>query len=90
MAEKNYEIPVLEDHLPTPIIRPDALVHVQSHPAKPALQEALGFPTELVDDWEAKAVAKLGRRDIRCLLVGSDQGRRNYRKELDSRVQYYY
>ena len=61
MAEKKtYDIPVLEDHLPTPKISEGALAHVQSHPAKPELQEKLGFPTELVDDWEAKAVAKLG------------------------------
>ena len=36
-----------------------------------------------------KAIANLvgrGRTDIRCLLVGSDQGRRNYRKELDKLI----
>ncbi|MFC1672562.1 glycosyltransferase family 4 protein [Pseudomonadota bacterium] len=30
-----------------------------------------------------EAVAQLGRDDIRCVLVGSDQGRSGYRKELD-------
>lgn len=30
-----------------------------------------------------EAVAKLARRDIRCLLVGGDQGRDDYRKELE-------
>ena len=34
-----------------------------------------------------KAIAKLGRRDIRCLLVGSDQGRSGYRQELESLVE---
>ena len=34
-----------------------------------------------------KAVAKLGRRDIRCLLVGSDQGRTGYRQELEALVE---
>ena len=29
-----------------------------------------------------EALALLGRHDIRCLLVGSDQGRTGYRKEL--------
>jgi glycosyltransferase involved in cell wall biosynthesis len=36
-----------------------------------------------------KAIANLvgrGRTDIRCLLVGSDQGRRDYRKELDKLI----
>lgn len=30
-----------------------------------------------------EAVAELGRDDIRCVLVGSDQGRKGYRKELE-------
>ena len=34
-----------------------------------------------------EAVAKLGRRDIRCLLVGSDQGRTGYRRELEALVE---
>jgi len=33
-----------------------------------------------------EAVAKLNRRDIRCLLVGGDQGRGEYRKELEGLV----
>ena len=32
------------------------------------------------------AIAKLERRDIRCLLVGSDQGRTDYRAELEARI----
>ncbi len=32
------------------------------------------------------ALAKLGRRDVRCVLVGSDQGRRRYRAELENKV----
>ena len=33
------------------------------------------------------AIRKLGRRDIRCLLVGDAQGRDEYRKELESLVE---
>lgn len=33
------------------------------------------------------AIAKLGRDDIRAVLVGSDQGRTEYRAELESQVQ---
>lgn len=32
------------------------------------------------------ALAKLGRHDIRCLLVGGDQGREDYRRELEKMV----
>jgi glycosyltransferase involved in cell wall biosynthesis len=30
-----------------------------------------------------EAIARLGRRDLRCVLVGSDQGRTAYRRELE-------
>jgi len=33
------------------------------------------------------ALAKLGRRDVLCLLVGSDQGRTGYRQELEEQVR---
>jgi glycosyltransferase involved in cell wall biosynthesis len=36
-----------------------------------------------------EAVRQLGRRDIRCLLVGSDQGRIKYRQELENMVNEY-
>ena len=34
-----------------------------------------------------QALEKLGRRDIRCLLLGSDQGRKGYRQELESWIE---
>ncbi len=33
-----------------------------------------------------EAVARLGRKDIRCVLVGSDQGRSDYRRELEELI----
>jgi glycosyltransferase involved in cell wall biosynthesis len=33
-----------------------------------------------------EAIAALGRKDIRCLLVGSDQGRSNYRREVEDLI----
>ncbi len=33
------------------------------------------------------ALAQLGRHDIRCLLVGADQGRAGYRRELETLLQ---
>ncbi|PIW29905.1 MAG: glycosyl transferase [Rhodospirillales bacterium CG15_BIG_FIL_POST_REV_8_21_14_020_66_15] len=32
------------------------------------------------------ALAKLGRKDVRCLLVGGDQGREDYRAELEAMI----
>ncbi len=34
-----------------------------------------------------EAVARLARRDIRCILVGSDQGRKRYREELERLIE---
>jgi len=41
--------------------------------------------------WKGQAVlidalAELGRSDVRCLIVGSDQGRTGYREELEQQV----
>lgn len=35
------------------------------------------------------AVARLGRRDVSCVLVGSDQGRHRYRAELERRIAHH-
>jgi len=34
-----------------------------------------------------KAIAAIKRRDIRCLIVGSDQGRTEYRRELEALIE---
>ena len=34
-----------------------------------------------------EAIAALGRKDIRCLLVGSDQGRSKYRREVEKLIE---
>ncbi len=34
-----------------------------------------------------EAIARLGRRDIFCVMIGSDQGRTEYRKELEDTIQ---
>jgi glycosyltransferase involved in cell wall biosynthesis len=33
-----------------------------------------------------EALARLGRRDIRCLLVGSDEGKHGYRREIEAAI----
>lgn len=55
-----------------------------------------GFPVVMLPGrltrWKGQtlfieAVAQLGRKDIRCVLVGSDQGRSGYRKELERLIE---
>jgi Fe-S oxidoreductase len=60
VAKYNFETPTLGEHLPTPAIQDGALAHPKCYMASPKIQEGLGFPGELVDDWELKAVEKLG------------------------------
>jgi len=49
--------------------------------------ETYGFADALVDQKAlVEALARLGRKDIRCLLVGADQGRRGYRRAIEARI----
>jgi Fe-S oxidoreductase len=71
-------IPVLDDFPTAPKIRPGAMAGLKPFVAAKAHQEPLGFPGELVPDWEQKAVAKLGE------LLGKYRSLRVY---LDSCVK---
>ena len=55
-----FETPELKEFIETPAIREGATAHLKPFPASPEHQQGLGFPGELVEDWEQKAVAKLG------------------------------
>ncbi len=72
MAQSQTTIPVLEEHLPIPAVAEGALSEPRSFVAKPELQAKLGFPGELVPDWEKKAVDKLEE------LLGKYRGLRVY------------
>lgn len=60
MAKVTYDLPDVSGDLIIPSVNPDAMAHSKPFVAAAKHQEDLGFPAELVDDWEAKAVAKLG------------------------------
>ncbi len=36
-----------------------------------------------------EAIKKLGRSDVKCLMVGSDQGREDYRRKLEKEIERY-
>ncbi|MFC1685293.1 sulfate reduction electron transfer complex DsrMKJOP subunit DsrK [Pseudomonadota bacterium] len=55
----DFETPKLRKYPTIPVLQPGATAHLQPFKAAPAHQEALGFPGELVENWEEKAVAKL-------------------------------
>jgi Fe-S oxidoreductase len=56
----NFETPELSQWPAVPKIKPGAMAHMAPHVAKPEIQEALGYPGELVDNWERVAIDKLG------------------------------
>ena len=70
----DFKIPTLGQRIEIPAVTPGAAAHVRPYVAKPEIQSALGFPVELVPDWEHKAVARLGElvRDSRALRVFLD------------------
>ncbi len=56
----DFEVQDIGDYLVTPPVMPDSMAHSQPFVAKKEHQEALGFPGELIDNWQEVAVAKLG------------------------------
>ncbi|MEL0036652.1 MAG: (Fe-S)-binding protein [Gammaproteobacteria bacterium] len=60
MAKLNFDFPKIDADLVIPTLARDAMAHIKTHPADPDIQENLGYPTQLVDDWQAVAVKRLG------------------------------
>ena len=56
----DFETPELRKIPVVPKIKPGATSHLSPHVAKPAIQKPLGYPGELVDNWEQVAIDKLG------------------------------
>lgn len=60
MAAPTFEIPKLKDISVVPAVQPDAMAHMKSFQASTPIQEAVGFPGQLVENWEQKAIEKMG------------------------------
>ncbi len=60
MLKIEFETPPLGELLTTPALQRDAMAHSRPFVAKPEHQQGLGFPGELVDDWQDVALAKMG------------------------------
>lgn len=56
----DFETPELDEYIQTPCIQDGAMAHSRPFVAAPEHQEALGFPGELVDGWQEKAIDKFG------------------------------
>ncbi|MHB0990856.1 MAG: sulfate reduction electron transfer complex DsrMKJOP subunit DsrK [Burkholderiales bacterium] len=60
MAVAQFETPGLKRYPVIPILHEGATADVKSFVASAPIQEALGFPGELVENWQAVAIAKMG------------------------------
>ncbi|HXZ49079.1 MAG TPA: (Fe-S)-binding protein [Usitatibacter sp.] len=56
----DFQTPALGEYPVIPLVHPGAMAHSKPFVAKPDLQKGIGYPGELVPDWEKVAVAKLG------------------------------
>ncbi len=56
----DFDIPELKEYPITPHIQPGAMAHSKPYVAKSEFQEPLGFPGELVPNWQQVAIDKLG------------------------------
>jgi len=74
----DFETPALKPWPEIPPIEIGVMAHSKPFAAKPEHQEKLGFPGELIDDWQQVAIAKLGE------LVDNSRGLRVF---LDSCVK---
>ncbi|MGW8246940.1 MAG: sulfate reduction electron transfer complex DsrMKJOP subunit DsrK [Acidiferrobacterales bacterium] len=74
----DFETPELQEYPVIPHLHKGVMEHSKPFVAKPAHQEGIGYPGELVDNWEEKAVMRLGE------LV---DGNRALRVFLDSCVK---
>lgn len=60
MAKAEFDIPPLKEYMEIPPVHPGTMARSKPFVAKPEHQAPLGFPGELVENWEQKAVEKLG------------------------------
>ncbi|KOR29910.1 reductase [Achromatium sp. WMS3] len=60
MAKPTFQVPELQEYLEIPSVTPGTMAHSKPFYSKPEFQKPLGFPEELVDNWQEKAIVKMG------------------------------
>ncbi|HAI68793.1 MAG TPA: reductase [Gammaproteobacteria bacterium] len=74
MAKANFETPAFRPYPVIPILKPGVMKGDGPFVAKPPMQEALGYPGELIDNWQEVAIDKMGEllKKYRSLRVYLD------------------
>ena len=60
MATAAFETPKLKSYPVIPLVQAGAMSHLKPFVAPGPIQKPLNVPEQLVDDWQAKAIAKMG------------------------------
>ena len=60
MSSAKFETPALKPYPVIPLVAEGAMAHSRPFVASQVIQARLGFPDELVEGWEQRAVAKMG------------------------------
>lgn len=60
MAAPQFKTPALTEYVETPVLQPQAMAASKPYPAAAPIQQALGFPGGLIENWHDEAIAKLG------------------------------
>ncbi|HEY4972290.1 MAG TPA: hypothetical protein VII41_01710, partial [Steroidobacteraceae bacterium] len=60
MAAAAFTTPTLKSYPVIPLLQVGAMAHSRPYVASALIQKAIGFPAELVDDWQSVAIAKMG------------------------------
>jgi Fe-S oxidoreductase len=60
MAAPEFAVPELQEYPTIPALQPGVMAGSNPYVASAPINEAIGFPGELVENWEQKAVAKMG------------------------------
>jgi nitrate reductase gamma subunit len=60
MATAKFETPALKPYPVIPLVAEGAMAHSKPFVASAAIQSNIGFPGELTEGWEQRAVAKMG------------------------------
>ena len=60
MAKAEFTTPELKPFAEIPVLVEGAMAHSRPYVASPQHQEALGYPGELLDDWQRVAIEKMG------------------------------
>jgi Fe-S oxidoreductase len=60
VAKVEFDVPEIKEFVEVPKIKDGAMAHSSPFVAKPDHQKALGFPGELVENWEDVAIGKMG------------------------------